>query len=410
MAATKHYESYPEGDVPIYLAYGFRPAFLLMAPYMILSIILWGLYYSGYITLPFIGDTLSWHIYEMLFGVGFLGMAAFIFTGAPELYPGTIPIVGNTLKNLMLLWIAARVSFWLMDIITPYPSAILNIAVFAWLTAMVAEPIFKDPAKRHVSIAYGFVAVQAAQIWFYLSVFGWVTTPALEILKISLAVFLVLILLAVRRVNIEAVNEIIELEGKSEEIFFARPPAYNLTMFMIALFAAVEFFYPGNRVLGWIALGVASASLAILNDFIAYDEENILGKRLIRALITVPVLISIGYGLIGYNYLTGMHYNNGDFLHVLTSGAWTLSFYLVMIVVTIVHTGRDISKERNNWVCFSIFLILVATALRTSVAFYPEYATTFYMSSALVWSLPFIIYIAIYFKWLLSPRADGIPG
>jgi uncharacterized protein involved in response to NO len=181
-------------------------------------------------------------------------------------------------------------------------------------------------------------------------------------------------------------------------------------MFMIALFAAVEFFYPGNRVLGWIALGVASASLAILNDFIAYDEENILGKRLIRALITVPVLIAIGYGLIGYNYLTGMHYSNGDFLHVLTSGAWTLSFYLVMIVVTIVHTGRDISKERNNCVCFSIFLILVATALRTSVAFYPEYATTFYMSSALVWSLPFIIYIAIYFKWLLSPRADGIPG
>jgi uncharacterized protein involved in response to NO len=101
MAATKHYESYPEGNIPVYLAYGFRPAFLLMAPYMILSIVLWGLYYSGYIALPWIGDTLSWHIYEMLFGVGFLGMAAFIFTGAPELYPGTIPVVGKTLRNLI---------------------------------------------------------------------------------------------------------------------------------------------------------------------------------------------------------------------------------------------------------------------------------------------------------------------
>ncbi len=410
MAATKHYESYPEGDIPIYLAYGFRPAFLLMAPYMILSIVLWGLYYSGYITLPFIGDTLSWHIYEMLFGVGFLGMAAFIFTGAPELYPGTVPIVGNTLRNLFGLWIAGRVSFWLMDIISPYPAAAINIFLFAWLIALVAKPIFQDPAKRHVSIAYGFVAVQAAQIWFYLSVFGLVSTSALDILKISLAIFMVLILLSIRRVNIEAVNEIIELEEKNEEIFFARPPAYNLTMFMIALFATVEFFYPENRVLGWIALGVASASLAILNDFIAYDEENILGKRLIRALITVPVLIAIGYGLIGYNYLTGMHYNNGDFIHVLTSGAWTLSFYLVMIVVTIVHTGRDIAKERNSWICLSIFFILLATGLRTAVAFYPAYATLLYMSSALVWSLPFVIYIAIYFKWLLSPRVDGLPG
>jgi uncharacterized protein involved in response to NO len=410
MAATKHYESYPKGNFPIYLAYGFRPAFLLMAPYMVISIILWGLYYSGYITLPFIGDTLSWHIYEVLFGVGFLGMAAFIFTGAPELYPGTIPIVGKTLKNIMLLWIVARVAFWFMDFITPYPSAFLNIALFAWLTALVAKPIFKDPAKRHVSIAYGFVAVQIAQIWFYLSVLGFIKTPTLDILKISLAIFLVLILLAIRRVNIEAVNEIIELEGKNEEIFFARPPAYNLTIFMIALFAVVEFFYPTNRVLGWIALGVASASLAILNDFIAYDEENILFKRLIISLEIVPILIAIGYGLIGYNYLIGLQYNNGDFIHMLTSGAWTLSYYLVMIVVTIVHTGRDISKERNNLICFSVFLILISTILRTAVAFYPQYATTLYLSSALIWSLPFVIYMIVYFKWLLSPRVDGLPG
>jgi uncharacterized protein involved in response to NO len=310
----------------------------------------------------------------------------------------------------MLLWIAGRMAFWMMDSIGPYPAAVMNVALFLWLTLLVSKPIFRDPAKRHVSIAYAFVAVQVMQIWFYLSVFGVVQTATLEILKISLSVFLVLILLALRRVNIEAVNEIIELEEKNEEIFVARPPAYNLTMFMIALFATVEFFYPTNRVLGWIGLGVASASLAIINDFIAYDEENILGKRLIRALMMVPILISIGYGLIGYNYLTGLSYNNGDFLHVLTSGAWTLSYYLVMIVVTIVHTGRDIAKERNGWICLSVFLILVATGLRTAVAFYPEYMMKLYLSSALVWAVPFVIYMMLYFKWLLRPRADGLPG
>lgn len=410
MAATKHYESYPEGDIPIYLAYGFRPAFLLMAPYMILSILLWGLYYSGYITLSFIGDTLSWHIYEMLFGVGFLGMAAFIFTGAPELFPGTVPIVGKTLRNIMLLWIAGRITFWFMDSLTPYPAMFINVALYAWLTLMVIKPIFKDPAQRHVSVAYGFVAVQIAQIWFYLCVLGLLKSSPLEILKISLGIFIVLILLALRRVNMEAVNEILELEGNNEEVFVARPSAYNLTMFMIALYTAVEFFFPGNKVLGWIGLGTAAAALAILNDFIAYDEENILGKRLIRALITIPVLISIGYGLMGYNYLTGMQYNNSAFLHVLTSGVWTLTFYLVMIVVSTVHTGRDISKERNNWLCFSIALILLATAMRASVAFFPEHMQTLYMSSALVWAMPFMIYIFKYFKWLLAPRADGVLG
>ena len=409
MAATEHYAYYPEGNFPPYLAYGFRPAFLLMAPYMIISILLWALHYSGYIPLGFIEDGVSWHIYEMLFGVGFLGMAAFILTGAPELYPGTIPIVGDTLKKLFGLWIAGRVAFWFMDIITPYPAAVINIALFAWLTLLVIKPIFKDPAKRHVSIAYAFVAVGVAQIWFYFSVFGWVQTAPLDILKVSVGIFLVLIILAIRRVNIEAVNEILEHEGY-EEIFFARPPAYNLTIFMIALYTTVEFFFPQNRVLGWIAFGTASASLAILNDFIAYDETNILGKRLIRALMFVPVLIAIGYGLIGYNYLTGLQMYNGDLLHMLTSGAWTLSFYLVMVVITIVHTGRDIAKERSNWICLSIALIVIAAFLRTATAFYPEHAPILYITSALVWSLPFVIYIKLYFQWLLTPRADGIPG
>lgn len=410
MAATKHYESYPEGDIPIYLAYGFRPAFMLMAPYMVLSVVLWSLHYSGFIPLSFIGDTLSWHIYEMLYGVGFLGMAAFIFTGAPELYPGTIPIVGKMLRNLMLFWIAGRVTFWLMGIISVYPSAIINIILFAWLTALVAKPIFKDPAQRHVSIAYSFVSVQVAQIWFFLSIAGIVSTSPLEVLKFSLALFLVLVVLAIRRVNTEAVNEIIELEEKNEEIFFARPPAYNLAIFMILLFAIVEFFYPANRILGWIGLGVAAANLGIMNDFISYDEENILYKPLIRDLMSVPILIAIGYGLIGYNYLASQPYYNGDLLHVLTSGAWTLAFYLVMIVVTIVHTGRDIAKERNAWITFSIFLIIFATALRTATAFYPEHARWLHMSSAIIWSLPFIIYIIKYFKYLLNPRADGLPG
>ncbi|BCD61633.1 hypothetical protein NitYY0826_C0494 [Nitratiruptor sp. YY08-26] len=409
MAATKHYESYPKGAFPTYLAYGFRPAFLLMPPYMILSILLWVLYYNGYIALPFIGDGMSWHIYEMLFGVGFLGMAAFILTGAPELFPGTVPIVGKELAALFGFWIVGRIAFWLMGVLGVYPAAIINIILFAWLTLLVIKPIFKDPAKRHVSIAYTFIAVQVAQIWFFLSVAGVVKTDPLDVLKLSLGLFLILIILAIRRVNTEAVNEILEHEGY-EEIFFARPPAYNLTIFMIALFSALEFFFPQNRALGWVALGTASAALAILNDFINYEETNILFKKLIFSLELVPVLIAVGYGLIGYNYLSGMKLFNGDLLHMLTTGAWTLSFYVVMIVVTIVHTGRDIAKTRDNFICLGTISIVIAALLRTAVAFYPEHSQILYELSAVIWTLPFVIYMIRYFKWLITPRADGLPG
>jgi len=55
----------------------------------VISIRLWGFVFSGYIN-PFTNDMLSWLMYEFLYGVA--GVMAFLFTGLPELFPGTVPI------------------------------------------------------------------------------------------------------------------------------------------------------------------------------------------------------------------------------------------------------------------------------------------------------------------------------
>jgi uncharacterized protein involved in response to NO len=404
--ATKHYKYYPkEENIPVYLAYGFRPIFLLLAPYIIISTILWDLVYSGFIPI-FTDNILTWHIYEFLYGIGSAGILAFIFTGIPELFPGMIPFVGKRLKAIVLLWVLGRVSFWMIDIISIYVVALLNIALLAWIILWAFKAVVLDPLQRHASIGYAITAIWLIQIWFFSSELGFVLMDSVVILKVALGSFMVLTLLALRRVNMESLNEIMENE-EIDDIFIARPFRYNFAIFTIILFTSVEFFYPSNSVLGWIGLACACAILAILNDYIL-EFESILFQPFTIYLSLIVILMALGYGFMGYDILDDTINGINHFRHFLTTGAFGLAFFIVMVVISTVHTGRDLVF--NFTTVTGVVLILISTLMRCLIPYFEEYSSALYMYSAIIWAIPFILYIKKYFPYLLNVRADGIKG
>ncbi|MGE4397819.1 MAG: NnrS family protein, partial [Sulfurimonas sp.] len=246
--ATNHYLYYPdEKDVPAYLAYGFRPVFLLLAPYMIISMLLWGLVWSGAINIPFMDNVLVWHAYEMLFGILTIGALAFLSTGLPELFPGLVPLIGKRLKYVVLLWVAGRISFWLIDVTGVYLTAILNLSMLGWLIWFGRRAVL-DKLQRHASLGYTLLALLIIEAWFFASMVGHTQTDPMEILKIALGGHVVLILLALRRVNMEAVNELMEDKG-IDDVYVSRPPLTNLAGFSVILFSVAEFLYPANSAL-----------------------------------------------------------------------------------------------------------------------------------------------------------------
>ncbi|MBW6489363.1 MAG: hypothetical protein K0A91_09960 [Sulfurimonas sp.] len=48
--------------------------------------------------------------------------------------------------------------------------------------------------------------------------------------------------------------------------------------------------------------------------------------------------------------------------------------------------------------------------MRSAIAFYPEYSSELYLYSAILWSVPFMLYAKVFFGFLMAPRADGING
>jgi len=342
----------------------------------------------------------------MIFGIGIAGIIGFILTAVPELYDGITPVTGKTLFGLVALWLLGRLSFWTMDIIGIYLVMLIHLPLLLWVIMLVIKPILLDPLRRNISLALNFLVILLIQAWFFAAIAGWVAQDAASILKVALGAFMVLTLLALRRVSTEAINEWLE-DRDIDDTFIARPPAYNIAIFTVSLFTAVEFFFAGNSVLGWLGLAAAAAILNTLNDYFL-DEINIVLRSYILPLILTLIMMAAGYGFMGFDYLFDGLYGINHFRHFLTTGAFGLIFFMVMVIVATIHTGRQL--RTNRWVDVGVALIVIATLLRVLIPFFPEFTRLLYLSSAFVWALPFVIYLVQFYPWLSQPRADGLPG
>lgn len=403
---TKHYDNYPPGNFHPLLAYAFRPLFILLPAYITISIVLWGLVWSGSLSIPFMHNIMAWHVYEMMFGVASAGIIGFILTAVPELYDGVTPVVGKTVLGIVLLWLLGRIAFWMIDSVGVFTVAAIHIPLLLWVTALVAKPVLGDPLRRNVSLALMFIAIVLLQIWFFTSMAGWVKTDYMSILKVSLGAFMVLELLALRRIATEAINELLEQDG-IDDTFIARPPAYNIAIFSITLFTLVEFFYPQNAILAWLGFAAAAAILNTLNDYFL-DDANIVFKPFVYPLMLILVFMAAGYGMMGFDYLYEDLYGINHFRHFLTTGVFGLSFLMVMIIVGSIHTGRQLRSDR--WISLSIALIVIATLIRTCIPFFPAHTMTMYTTSAMLWAIPFVIYLFRFYPALSQSRVDGLPG
>ncbi|MBE0513325.1 NnrS family protein [Sulfurimonas sp.] len=404
--ATNHYLYYPdEKGVPPYLAYGFRPIFLLLAPYLVISMILWGFVWSGVLNIPFMDNILIWHVYEMLFGILTAGILAFLSTGLPELFPGFVPLVGKKLRNVVILWILGRVSFWFIDITGVYIAAFFNLAMLGYLIWFARAAVL-DKLQRHASLGYTMVAIFILETWFFASMAGLAQTDPMDILKLALGAHVILILLALRRVNMEAVNELMEDKG-IDDVYVSRPPLTNLALFTIGLFSVVEFLYPENSALGWLGLSAGAAILAITSDY-KLKDKFILNQPYVIYLSLIYVLLGLGYAMMGYSILANEVENITHFRHFITSGGYGLAYLMVMIIIGWIHTGRHLTS--NIYTHLMVGLIVVATLMRSAIAFYPEYSSELYLYSAILWSVPFMLYAKVFFGFLTAPRADGIKG
>ena len=144
----------PPPAVPAFALWqlGFRPFYLLASIFSALSVALWALQYSGWLSGAYLKGPL-WHGHEMLFGYAVAVIAGFLLTAVRNWTNQPTP-TGAPLMALAALWVAGRIL-----VLTPWglAAALVNAAFPVAVAVAIGLPIVRSRNRRN----YFFIALLA---------------------------------------------------------------------------------------------------------------------------------------------------------------------------------------------------------------------------------------------------------
>lgn len=386
---------------PVWLC-PFRPFFLLTAAHGALAMAAWIAFLSGLLPLPDVaGGAVVWHAHEMLFGFAMASIVGFLLTAVPE-FTGLPSIPRRRLHVLVALWLGGRLAFTFSGALTAWPAALCDLAVLLTLIASVAGPLWRQPDRRHVAFLYNLLALLAVHAGFYAALLG--GHDPMPWLRLSIGVLMALIIVALSRISMRLVNDVLEAQGGESAPYMARPPRRNLAVFAIAAYSAGEFLLPGHAVAGWLALAAAAAIANLLND---WHVGRALLRRWPLMLYGVYALMAAGYAVMGLAQLldAGALPAVSAGRHLLTVGAMGLNIYIVMCIAGRMHCGRPL--DEHPWVPTGAMLIAAAALLRAGVTWPGADGGLLLAASGLLWGAAFALCAWHMAPLWLAPRQDG---
>lgn len=382
----------------------FRPFFLLTAIHAFFAMAWWLGGLAGLLALPDVpGGPVLWHAHELIFGFATASIGGFLLTAIIE-FTGAPPVERRTVRQLVALWLAGRLAYGLAGWVGVGPAALCDLGFLLLLTARIAGPLWRDPSRRHLAFFHTLSALTVVHAGFYLALHR--QGDAMAWLLLAVGLLMILIVVALSRISMRLVNDVLDAQGGIAAPYLARPPRRHLAIFAIGLYSAAEFLLPGNPLAGWLALAAAAALFNLLNDWHV-------GRALWQRWVLIPYLaywaMALGYATLGGGLLRGGNLGSAGH-HLLLVGALGLAILIVMAVAGRMHSGHGLDHRR--WLPLTAGLLLAA-ALSRAAAGLPGLAaayTPLLHVAASLWLAAWASYLAYAWRVLTGPRPDAGEG
>jgi uncharacterized protein involved in response to NO len=379
-------------------ALGFRPFFLLAGLAAVLLVPLWIYIYAGAELAFAYYDPLTWHGHEMLFGYTVAVIAGFLLTAARN-WTGLPTASGKALAGLVLLWLAGRVLPFFAGFVPAWLIAGVDLLFLPVLAIAIAIPILRSRQKQQLVFLVVLAALAGANLMVHLQFLGFEAASAT--LGLKLASYLVILLVAV-------------LGGRVIPFFTDR----GLGRESSRSWKAVEILAIASLLLLMILelAAAAAMTIAVLAGLAGLIHAIRLYGWYQAAIWRVPLLwvLHLAYawliaGLLLLGLGVGGQLNPQLYLHAFTLGVIGGMTLGMMARVTLGHTGRGLVVGWQSSAAFALINLGAVTRVFLPLLD-PAHYGLWILLAGVFWTLAFLLFVLVFARILILPRADGRPG
>ncbi len=375
--------------------YGFRPFFLLGALFSIISLLIWGGFYAGYVAPPlFMMDPISWHAHEMIYGFTMAIIAGFLLTAVAN-WTDSTPVRGLHLIGLCLLWLAGRV---VMNFDLGFPEIAVLVfegAFILTLAVSLSIPLIKTWEKRN------FVFLVLLCILFSCDMVFLITK---ERTSLYVAVMIIMAMISLIGGRVIPAFTVDALQERGEEA--NETPQNKLDVLAILSLALIILVLVFVKQEGALLAGTAFLSAMIHTLRLRrYHTFRILDDPMIWILHIGYSWLILGLFLVGFSALGFLPFSIA--LHAFTAGAIGSMTLGMMCRVTLGHTGRN--RIASKLTRLSFLLMQCAAFMRVfGLMIAPDYSIEWIIGSATLWIICFSLFILIYAPMLWKKDLDKL--
>ena len=399
-------EPRPRGGIPrlqrqssiALLSYGFRPFFLGAGLWATLAMVLWIGLISGHWAFANAYGAVAWHAHEFLFGYVSAVLTGFLLTAIPN-WTGRLPLQGQPLLALCLLWAAGRAAMLVTDQIGLGAAAAIDCVYLPALAVVIVREVVAGRNWRNLKVSLLVALLALANVLFQIEVL--VRGAPDYGLRLGIAAIVGLIMLVGGRIIPSFTHNWLKRAGS------AKLPApldrFDMGAMGIAVGALVSWIaapeWIGTAVLLIIAATAQAARLG------RWAGERTWREPIVFILHVGYAFVPLGALALGVAILWPAILAPTGALHAWTTGAIGTMTLAVMTRATLGHTGRSVEATPST---IAIYAAILAAALaRVAAPLLPAVYYPALIAAAAGWIIAFGGFVIVYGPMLLRPRASG---